>query len=57
MEMEKNAPVVELAMQELEAMDAPFWGTAVSVVSGMTAVTAAGASVYKTLVVATIIAT
>lgn len=53
----ENAPMVELAMQELESMDAPFWGTAISVVTGISAVSGTAASVYKTLVVATIIAT
>lgn len=55
-EME-NAPMVELAMQELESMDAPFWGTAISVVTGVSAVSGTAVSVYKTLVVASIIAT
>lgn len=52
-----GAPMVELGMQDLEAMDAPFWGTAISVVTGISVVSGAGYTVWQTLVIASVIAT
>ncbi|WP_181424637.1 hypothetical protein [Georgenia satyanarayanai] len=57
MATDNTLPMVELAMQELESMDAPFWGTAISVVTGVSAVSGVGATIVKTLIGASIIAT
>lgn len=39
-----DAPL-ELGMQELEAMDAPFWGTFFGVSAGVTAVSLVGTAI------------
>ena len=52
-----EAPMVELGMQELEAMDAPFWGTAISVVTGISVVSGAAYTVWQSLIVVSVIAT
>ncbi|WP_297555742.1 hypothetical protein [uncultured Actinomyces sp.] len=55
--MDNQLELLELDMQELEPMDAPFWGTAASVVSGISAVSGTAYTVFKSLVAASVIAT
>lgn len=52
--MERHSLLNELDMQELEPMEAPFWATAASVVTGITAVSGVGYTVFKVLTMASV---